>query len=90
MRSPDTEAWADAKQIELLRAAGPERRLQLAVELSSMVWNAARAAVDRYHPHETLDQRDQRFLSEIYGAELARKFIAHRQKVLGPRNETLA
>ena len=90
MRSPDTDAWADQMQIELLRQAGPEKRLKIALELSAMVWNMARSAVDRYYPHETQDQRDLRFLTQCYGRELAEKFIAHRQKVLGPRNETLA
>jgi hypothetical protein len=88
-RSPDTEPWADEMQIELLRKAGPARRLEIALQLSAMVWNAARQAFDRNYPEETEDQRDCRFLTEIYGKELARKFIAHRRKVLGPRNKRL-
>jgi len=90
MRSPDTEPWADKMQFDLLRQAGPGKRLELACQLSALAWNAARSAVDRYYPEETEDQRDLRFLSAIYGKELAEKFIAHRQRVLGPRNETLS
>jgi hypothetical protein len=89
MRSPDTDAWADEMQFELLRKATPARRLEIAGQLSAFAWNAARAAFDRLYPQETEDQRDQRFLTEIYGEELAEKFIAHRQKVLGPRNRKL-
>ncbi|MCY3017806.1 MAG: hypothetical protein NTW87_02075 [Planctomycetota bacterium] len=89
-RSPDTEPWADEMQIELLRQAGPARRLELACQLSALAWNAARSAFDRLYPHETQDQRDLRFLSSIYGEQLARDFIAYRQKVRGPQNERLA
>jgi hypothetical protein len=89
-RALDTEPWADEMQIELLRQAGPTRRAELCFELSAMAWNAARAAVDRLYPHETQDQRDLRFLTSVYGAQLARDFIAYRQKTLGPRNETVA
>ncbi len=87
--SLDTDPHIAQMQTELLRAAGPGKRLDLAVQLSAMTWNMARSAVDRYYPEETQDQRDLRFLSSVYGRELAEKFIAHRQRVLGPRNETL-
>ena len=86
-RSPDTEPWAEELQFELLRKAGPARRLELCCELSAMVWNGVRAAIDRLHPHETQDQRDLRFLTQLYGEQLAKDFIAYRQKILGPRVE---
>jgi hypothetical protein len=86
MTSRDTDPKMDEMQIELLRQAGPSRRLQLAVQLSSMVWNASRYAYDRNFPDKTEDERDRMFLTEIYGKDLAERFIAHRQKVLGPRN----
>src|SRR5579862_6410406 len=76
--------------MKFLRKAGPERRWLLTLQLSAMVWNASRAAFDRNYPQETQDQRDLRFMTQCYGRELAEKFIAHRQKVLGPRNETIA
>ena len=77
----DTEPWADKMQIDLLRQAGPTRRLMLAFELSAMSWNAARAGIDRLYPEEPQDRRDRRFLSSIYGTELAEDFIAYRQKI---------
>jgi len=76
-------------QIELLRQAGPEKRLQLACQLTAMAWNAARSAFDHLYPQETEDERDRRFLASIYGEKLANGFIAYRQKVRGPRNTRL-
>ena len=88
-RSPDTEVWAEELQFELLRKAGPARRLELSFELSAMVWNGVRAAIDRLYPQETQDQRDQRFLTQLYGEALAKDFIDYRQKIRGPNIETL-
>lgn len=86
----DTEPWAAEMQIKLFREATPQRRLEVAAMLSAAVWNASRAAIDRAHPEETQDERDRRFLSVVYeDPELAAKFIAYRQRVLGPRNERL-
>ena len=89
-RARDTDEWADEMQFELLRQAGPTRRVQLCFELTAMAWNSARSAFDRLYPHETQDERDLRFLTSIYGAQLAKDFIAYRRKVQGPKNERLA
>jgi hypothetical protein len=89
LRALDTDPEADEVQHELLRAAGPGRRLEIACQLSALAWNAARAGIDRFYPEETQDQRDFRFLESIYGRPLAEEFIAYRRKTLGPRNETL-
>lgn len=78
--SLDTENWAEELQYELLRRAGPLRRLEIAGELSAAAWNACRAEIDRLHPHETKDQRDDRFLTFIYGPEIARMYAAERQR----------
>ena len=86
-RSPDTEVWAEELQFELLRKAGPARRLELAFQLSAMIWDGVRAAIDRRYPQETQDQRDERFLTQLYGEQLAVEFIAYRQRILGPKAE---
>ena len=88
-RSPDTEVWAEELQFELLRKAGPARRLELSFDLSAMVWNGVRASIDRRYPQETQDQRDQRFLTQLYGEPLAVAFIAYRQRIVGPKSEQL-
>lgn len=85
----DTDPWAAEMQIKLFREATPQRRLEVALGLSAAVWNASRAAIDRAYPEETQDERDRRFLSVVYEPELAAKFIAYRQRVLGPRNGRL-
>lgn len=82
-RSPDTEPWAEELQFALLRQAGPLRRLELAGQLTSMSWNIARAAYDRLYPNETQEERDLRFLSQIYGSELARQFMTNRREKCG-------
>ncbi|MCZ7644119.1 MAG: hypothetical protein M5U26_02375 [Planctomycetota bacterium] len=90
MDSLDTDPKIDRVQYDLLRKASPGKRLRIAFELSALAWTGARAAFDRLYPHETEDRRDELFLASIYGRDLARKFIAYRQKVRGPRNGTLA
>ena len=86
-RSPDTEPRAEEMVFDLLRKAGPARRLELSFQLSAMVWNGMRATIDRLHPEKTQDERDRIFMTEMYGAELAKNFIAYRQKVRGPMNQ---
>lgn len=85
--SPDTEPWAEEMQIELFRKASPARRYEIGCQLSAFVWNAARARIDALHPEETQDERDLRFLREVYDEKIARDFIAYRRKVLGPRDQ---
>ncbi len=90
MSSLDTDPAAEAKLIEIMRNMPPGEKLKRTFELSAAVWTMARAAYDRLYPEETEDQRDERFFASIWrDAELARKFIAYRQKVLGPRSGTL-
>ena len=89
MDSLDTDPKIDRLQYDLLRQAGPAKRLKIAMELSAMAWNGARSAFDRLYPSETEDQRDERFLASIYGKDLARKFIAYRISVCGSRTGTL-
>ena len=88
--SMDTEHEAEEMKIRLLRQVSPARRLELAFQFSAMIWNGARAAMDRLYPEETLDQRDYRFLKELYGDPLARDFISYRQRMQGPKNEKLS
>ena len=76
----DTEAWADKKQIEILRKLGPGKRLELAMQMSSALWNASRANVERLYPDWTEDQRDFLFLSSLYGKQLAQDFMAWRAR----------
>jgi hypothetical protein len=64
---------ADRKQIELLRAAGPARRAQLAMSLSSEVIDLARRGIAAAHPHLSPRELDLKFVEIHYGADLAAK-----------------
>ncbi len=87
-RALDTEPWADEMQIRLIRAASPAKRLDLAFQLSAMVWNGVRAAIDRKFAGESRDERDRRFLAELYGSDLADAFIAFRRSAhAAPENQ---
>lgn len=70
-RSADTDAETEAVHLELLRRAGPARRLRMALDLSAQVLAMARRAVRRNHPHATEAELDRRYLEQVYGRELA-------------------
>jgi hypothetical protein len=64
---------ADQKQIELMRAAGPQRRAAMALRLSDETIALARRAIARVHPDLDKIQLDIEFVRIQYGAELAAK-----------------
>jgi len=69
----DTNPAAEKVQLELLRAAGPARRLELTFSMSSSAIQAARRAIAAQNPH--LDELDVKLLwAELhYGKDLADK-----------------
>ena len=70
-RPADTDAAAEAVQIDLLRRAGPARRAGMALALSARVIGLARRALGRAHPEETEEEIRLRFVELHYGRELA-------------------
>lgn len=70
-RPADTDAAAEAVQIDLLRRAGPARRAAMALALSARVIALARRALRRSHPEETEVESRLRFVELHYGRELA-------------------
>jgi hypothetical protein len=80
-RALDTEAWADAMQIEALRKMGAVKRMQMTFEISAAAWTMARSVYDRLYPTETRAQRDKRFLTSLYGKDLTEKCIAIRTEM---------
>ncbi len=68
---PDTDPDTETRLLELFRAAGETRRLELMFGFSNDVIALARAAYRRAEP--TLDNQEAglRFVAEHYGAELA-------------------
>jgi len=64
----DTSAAAAAHQLELYRLAGPQRRVEIAAELSDAVRELARAGVRLRHPEFSDDQVRRELLRIFYGA----------------------
>lgn len=71
IRSADTDPEADAVQLDLLRRAGPTRRVQMALSLSAQVISLARGAYRRQLPEADETEIGLRFVELNYGSELA-------------------
>jgi hypothetical protein len=61
----------DEKQLELLRAASPQRRFALARSLSAQTLALTHRAIERANAHLDAWQRRVLFVEVQYGAELA-------------------
>jgi hypothetical protein len=62
---------AERVQLDLLRAASPERRGELALSLSRTVLALAREHLEREDPAAPPGEIDLRFLRRLYGRPLA-------------------
>jgi hypothetical protein len=67
----DTDDETAAEHLVMLRRAGMERRLALALSLSQSVLSLSRDALARQHPELSTDELAVRFVSRHYGVELA-------------------
>jgi hypothetical protein len=67
----DTDPEAARVQMDLLRAASPARRLQMAWSLSAQVIGLARLALQRNNPGMSRDEAALRFVELYYGSDLA-------------------
>jgi hypothetical protein len=76
-RSRDTDPRAEAVQMDLLRRAGPARRLRMALEWSSLVIGMARRAYLRADPKLSETEVGLRFVELNYGRELAERVRRH-------------
>ena len=70
-RAADTDPEAEARQIALLRAAGPSRRVGTALALSATVIALARRALGRAMPNASELEVQLRFVELHYGRDLA-------------------
>lgn len=64
----DTSAVANAHQLELYRLAGPQRRVEIAAELSDAIRELARSGVRLRHPEFRDDDVRRELLRIFYGA----------------------
>jgi hypothetical protein len=76
----DTSPKANARYFELLRQAGPERRLAICVGLSHAVRELAIAGIKKTHSGRPLsdDELRQKLAERLYGADVARRVFAGR------------
>jgi hypothetical protein len=63
----DTTPQAAAVQLQLYRAVGPTRRVQIAVELSDVVRQLSLDGIRRRHPEYSEREVAQSFLALVYG-----------------------
>lgn len=70
-RPADTERDAEARQIALLKAAGPSRRIDIALAFSATVIGLARRGIGRAMPEASECEVQLRFVELHYGRELA-------------------
>ncbi len=74
----DTPLEVEQVLLEGLRQREPAERLDSLVQLTSVTWNAAQAAVKRALPDASQRVRDQVFLEQHYGRELAVAVVRRR------------
>lgn len=81
VRHTDTDPETERVQLELLRRAGPARRLALAFSLSQSVIEMSRGALRRLHPQASAEELGLPWVRQNYGVELAdglRAYLARR------------
>jgi len=71
------EGTADRVQVELLRGAGPARRVALCRSLSASVISLARRAIRARHPEYSEREVALAFVELHYGEELASELRDH-------------
>ncbi len=74
----DTHPKAQARYFELLRQAGPQRRLEACLSLSRTVRELAIAGIKQMHPQKTISEQEirQRLAERLYGTEVAQRLFA--------------
>ncbi|HEX9189708.1 MAG TPA: hypothetical protein VGB87_21720 [Vicinamibacteria bacterium] len=73
----DTDPETERVHLEMLRAASPSRRLDLALSLSRTVMGLARDGIARRLPGASASEVGLRFVELSYGRELAEELRAH-------------
>ena len=67
MPSSDTSPAAHAEHVRLYREAGPERRAEIAAELSAAIREVSKAGVRMRHPEFSEDEVRREVLRIFYG-----------------------
>lgn len=77
MRSADTSPEAERVQIEIMRRAGPARRLGLARSLSCTIMQLTRDGIRERDPTASDEEIGLQFVKACYGSELAEGLRKH-------------
>ena len=74
----DTAPQTNRRYFELLRQAGPARRLEICASLTSAVRDLARAGIQAAEPQRRFSERElrRRLTERLYGATVARRLFA--------------
>ncbi len=72
MALEDTHPKARARQVELMRAATPQRRFELAAEWTDTLVALSRRALRLAHPGASRAELDRLWLERQYGPAVAR------------------
>ena len=78
--SPDTPLDVEEVWLSSQRQRGPQWRLQRAVEMTHLCWQAAQEAEKRAHPDASPKERDLRLTTLRYGEELAQELVRLKEK----------
>ena len=70
MRALDTDADAEAVQLEVYRRMTPAQRVMMAAQMSEDVRTLAIAGIRRRHPAYSIDDATNAYLGLTLGAEL--------------------
>jgi hypothetical protein len=76
-QSPDTRPEVERVQIELLRKAGPARRLELGLSFSQDTSQLTRAGIKRAYPYASKEEISLIFIEVTYGKDLANRVRAY-------------
>ncbi len=76
----DTPLEVEEVLLKGLRRRSPGQRLSSLVQLTSITWKAAQAAVQRALPEADQEVRDRVFLEQHYGRELAVATVRRRRE----------
>jgi hypothetical protein len=78
----DTSAKGTDRYFELLRQAGPAKRLAICAGLTRAVRELAIAGIQASHPGRALSGQElrEKLAARLYGAEVARRVFARRAR----------
>lgn len=75
----DTPQEVEKIQIDLLRQAGPARRIKLMLSLTQSIFELSRHNLSQTYPHLSVREQNVKFVELLYGPKLAKALQAFLQ-----------